>query len=71
LTGPPSNRPPKTPRETVTLGAIQGSLGRSHAGIQGFEDQGEGMSDGSFSACKTIVKGPANPLKDSLFEQAP
>jgi hypothetical protein len=29
------------------------------------------MSDGSFSACKTIVKGPANPLKDSLFEQAP
>jgi hypothetical protein len=28
------------------------------------------MVDGSFRACKTIVKGPTNPLKNSLFDQA-
>jgi hypothetical protein len=62
-------RPPKTPTETATLSAIWDSLGRSHAGIQGF-GQGEGMGDGSLSACKTIVKRPANPLKSSLFDRA-
>jgi hypothetical protein len=28
------------------------------------------MVDDAFRACKTIVKGPTKPLKNSLFDQA-